>query len=72
MNSSKINFYYRISVAILICVFFAKNAYAYLDSGTGSYIIQVLIGALVGIVITIKFYWRSIVDFLKNHFKPRK
>ncbi len=72
IKSSRMNFYYRLLVAILICVFFTKNAYAYLDAGTGSYIVQVLIGVLMGVIITIKFYWRSIVDFFKNHFKPRK
>jgi len=65
-------FYYRLLVVILICVFFTKNAYAYLDAGTGSYIIQALIGALLGGIITIKHYWKSIRDFFKNRLKPRK
>lgn len=72
MFNLRTNFYYRFSIAILLCMFFTKNVYAYIDSGTGSYILQVLIGALIGLVVTIKFYWRSVVAFLKNLFKPRK
>ncbi len=36
---------------------FVSDAYAYIDPGTGSIVIQVLIGALVGIGITFKIYW---------------
>lgn len=72
MFNLKMNFYYRLLLVILICVFFTKNVYAYLDSGTGSYVVQVLIGALMGGIITVRFYWRNIVNFFKNYFKPRK
>jgi len=59
-------------MVFVFCVFFTKNAYAYLDAGTGSYIIQVLIGTLMGGIVAIKIYWRNIRDFFKNHLKLRK
>ena len=37
--------------------FIIPQAWAYIDPGTGSVVIQVLIGALVGVGITIKVYW---------------
>ena len=37
--------------------FFISDAYAYLDPGTGSAILQILIGAAVGLGITLKVYW---------------
>ena len=37
--------------------FFIHDAYAYLDPGTGTIIIQVLVGVLVGVGITLKIYW---------------
>ena len=40
--------------------FFVSNAYAYLDPGTGTVIIQAVIGALVGVGITLKVYWTKI------------
>jgi hypothetical protein len=34
-----------------------SDAYAYLDPGSGSIILQALIGVLVGVAITLKLYW---------------
>ena len=38
-------------------------AYAYLDPGTGSALIQGLIAAIAAIGVTVKLYWHRIVDF---------
>ena len=40
--------------------FFVSNAYAYLDPGAGSVVIQAIVGALVGVGITLKLYWAKI------------
>ena len=69
MNSMKMDSFSLLMVVILVCVFFVKNSYAYLDPGTGSYVIQVLIGILMGGIITIKFYWKSIRSVIKKLFK---
>jgi hypothetical protein len=34
--------------------------FAYLDPGTGSIIIQAIIGAIVGAGVVVKVYWRKI------------
>jgi len=48
-------------------------AYAhYIDPGTGSIIIQVLIGALVGGVALIGVYRMRVKNFLFNLFKKRR
>ena len=39
---------------------FISNAYAYIDPGSGSAIIQMLIGTLVGLGIALKVYWHKI------------
>jgi len=41
---------------------FVSDAYAYLDPGTGSLVIQVIVGALVGVGITIKIYWYKLKE----------
>ena len=46
----------------------SKNAYAYLDPGTGSYIIQLLIAAFVGIGFAVRLFWSRIKSFFKNKF----
>jgi len=42
---------------ISISVFQLHEAYAYIDAGSGSVVIQMIIGALVGVGITLKLYW---------------
>ena len=48
-----------LSLVILNTVLF-DEAFAYLDPGSGSIIIQTIIGALVGIGITVRVYWERI------------
>jgi len=55
------------TLALLFRGLFVSDAYAYLDPGTGSLVIQMLIGALAGIGITLKVYWHRIKEkFSKN------
>ena len=55
---------------------FPGKAYAYLDPGTGSYFLQLIIAALLGGLFAIKLFWGKIKIFLKNLFvrkvKPGK
>ena len=52
---------------------FDRPAYAYyIDPGTGSIIIQVLIGAVVGGLALIGVYRMRVKSFLLNLFKKRK
>ncbi len=44
-----------------------SDAYAYLDPGSGSIIIQMLVGTLVGVGIVLKLYWQKFkMKFLKR------
>lgn len=38
----------------------------YLDPGSGSFILQLLIAALLGAGLAIKIYWRKLVAFFKK------
>lgn len=40
--------------------------FGYLDPGTGSMIIQVVLGAIAGMAIFFKVFWRRIVSFFKR------
>ena len=42
------------------------SAHAYLDPGTGSYILQIVIGSLLAAAFTIKAFWHRIRAFLEN------
>ena len=43
-------------------------AMAYLDPGSGSMLLQLLLGGTAGLIVVIKLYWQSLVSF----FKPKK
>jgi len=47
---------------------FPRNAYAYLDPGTGTYLFQLLVAALLGAAVGIKIFWYKIKLFLKKLF----
>jgi len=44
----------------------------YLDAGTGSIIIQALIGVLAGALLLLKIYWNKVKDFFKGLSSGRK
>ena len=39
--------------------------FAYLDPGTGSMLVQLVVGGLAAIAVTAKFYWRRLLTFLR-------
>lgn len=43
------------------------TAHAYLDPGTGSMIVQVIIGSVLAGLYMAKVYWRKIVHFFKKN-----
>jgi len=49
---------------IISLTYFVSDAYAYIDPGTGTIIIQAIIGALVGIGVTLKLFWHRIEEKL--------
>jgi hypothetical protein len=48
--------------------YYGSTPPAYIDPGTGSLIIQVLIGALVGGLVAVKVFWSRIKTFFKGLF----
>lgn len=45
---------------------FPPPTYAYIDPGTGSYLVQVVIAGLLGVLFSLKIYWARIKTFLKG------
>jgi O-antigen/teichoic acid export membrane protein len=46
-----------------------QDVHAYLDAGTGSIIVQAVLGALVGALVAIKLFWNQIKAFLSRLFR---
>lgn len=51
------------SAATIVNLLLASNAWAYLDPGTGSSILQGILAALAALVITAKLYWHRLLRF---------
>lgn len=58
-----------LTVILLLCS--VCKAYAYIDPGTGSYIIQVMIGGLLGGAFALKVYWKKVRAYFSKLFSKR-
>lgn len=47
-----------------LLIIFWSDASAYIDPGTGSLLLQMLLAAIAGAFVTIKLYWYRILKFL--------
>jgi hypothetical protein len=56
---------------ILSYLIYPRKVYAYIDPGTGSMMVQVLIGILVGVLFMLKTFWKRIAIFFKDLFSAR-
>lgn len=58
--------------ALIILTFRHAVAQPYLDAGTGSIIIQALIGSAVGGLLALKIFWHRIKTFFNTLFNRGK
>jgi hypothetical protein len=49
----------RIFIAVLLLLMFT-DAVAYLDPGTGSMLLQVILGGIAAVGVAIKLYWHKL------------
>ena len=57
---------------ILSVVIFPKQTYAYLDPGTGSIILQAIIGFLAASVTAISIYWSKFKSLISRIFNKKE
>ncbi len=58
-------------IVFLFLIISTKTAYAYLDPGTGSFILQILAASALGALFAIKTFWRSIIGFFSGIFSRK-
>jgi hypothetical protein len=54
------------AAAIAAVALFPSSACAYLDPGTGSYVAQIIIAAVVGSGFAVKIFWRRILRLFRR------
>ena len=76
INYNKLSFLSDIMKILLFSIYFfliyIKLAYSYLDPGSSSYILQLIVGALVGFFVTLKIYWLKFKNFFFKITKSNK
>jgi len=59
-------------VVVFLTVFdFSRPAFAYLDPGTGSMILQVLLGGIAGVIMVLKLYWGGLTNLFGSKRRKR-
>jgi hypothetical protein len=60
----KMKNYYLIFITVVV-LFSSQNSYGYLDAGTGSYFIQIVIGFIAAGIFSLKLFWKRILSIFK-------
>tara|TARA_Y100000590_G_scaffold448202_1_gene584502 strand:- start:950 stop:1153 length:204 start_codon:yes stop_codon:yes gene_type:complete len=56
----------------VLLLFISKQAFAYIDLGSTTVIIQSIIALFVGVFVTLGVYWNKFILFIKNLFSKNK
>jgi hypothetical protein len=62
---------YIIVLVLSFYIFFARNAYAYLDPGTGIYFFQIVLATILGALMTAKLSWKKLKSLINRFFKRK-
>ena len=61
---------FLLALAVMLVGASTSTAHAYLDPGTGSIILQVLLGGAAGLALACKLYWQKFVSLIGIKRKP--
>jgi hypothetical protein len=50
----------------LVLLLFTRESEAYIDPGSGSYVLQLIVASFFAIVFTLKVFWRNIRAFFSG------
>lgn len=56
---------FPLTISTLLLGAFSTPAHAYLDPGTGSMILQVVLGGVAGAAVAGRFYWHRLLTLLR-------
>lgn len=54
----------RLGIALFFAAMAPATALAYLDPGTGSMLLQVILGGIAAVGVALKLFWYRIIAFL--------
>ena len=53
-------------IMFLILYGFSQSAFAYIDPGTGSIFLQLMLGGIAGAVVVLKLYWHRLIGIFRR------
>jgi len=59
-RNDKIDYLMTGIICLMLLVVFPSKAYAYLDPGSGSYILQLILAGLLAASFTLKTFWKRV------------
>ena len=62
----------KLVAIVLMLLVLPYNSYAYLDPGTGSYIIQLIMAVFLGGIFALKIFWKQIKIFFVKIFSKNQ
>ncbi len=57
---------------VALYVLLNTDAYAYLDPGSGSMILQAILGFIAAALATVSYYWEKVKTLLSKFFRKKK
>jgi len=60
---------YMVALVALLTLGATDNAYAYIDPGAGSMLLQMLVAGVAGALFTIRIYWQRVKAFFQVYLK---
>lgn len=61
-----------LNYSVLVLALLTAPAFAYLDPGTGSYLLQLVLAGILGALLSIKLFWGKIKEFFRSLFTRDK
>ncbi len=64
------NVFRVLGLALLVAILFPRDAFAYLDPGSGSLIFQTIVAGLAGVAYGVRVYWSRIMGWFGRGTPP--
>lgn len=61
-----------LALGLVLSLVVPPRAHAYLDPGTGSFVLQALIAGLLGALLALKLYWKQVKKAVRTFLMERK
>ena len=71
MTTRAVSRFHLVAAAAALMAAFSREASAYIDPASGSFILQMLIAGLVGAAFAVKIFWRGIKTFVVGIFSRK-